>query len=81
MCNVHSQEQIMSLRSVRRCSRVRGFTLIELLVVIAIIAILTAMAAPAVQQARETARLTTCRSRLAQIALALQQYDSAFMMM
>ena len=43
-------------------NRKRGFTLIELLVVIAIIAILIALLLPAVQQAREAARRTTCRN-------------------
>lgn len=59
-------------------SRRRGFTIIELLVVIAIIAILGAISIPAVLRARESARLSTCRSRLSQIAMALQQYDAAF---
>ena len=51
-----------------------GFTLVELLAVIAIIGVLVAMLLPAVQAARESARITTCSSNLRQLSLGVLQY-------
>ena len=60
-----------------RSPRVRGFTLVELLVVIAIIGTLVGLLLPAVQAAREAARRANCASNLRQMALAMQNYESA----
>jgi prepilin-type N-terminal cleavage/methylation domain-containing protein/prepilin-type processing-associated H-X9-DG protein len=54
-----------------------AFTLVELLVVISIIAILLAVMMPALNKARESGRLTVCKSQLRQFGLYLQLYAQA----
>lgn len=50
--------------------------MVELLVVIAIIGVLIALLLPAIQAARESARITQCRNNLHQISAAMLHYES-----
>lgn len=52
----------------------KALTLVELLVVVSVIAVLMALLLPAVQNAREAARRTTCQNRMRQLGLGILHY-------
>ncbi len=55
-----------------------GFSLVELLIAISIVVALTAIVLPAIQSVRESARLTSCRSNIAQLSKGLLQHETFY---
>jgi prepilin-type N-terminal cleavage/methylation domain-containing protein/prepilin-type processing-associated H-X9-DG protein len=56
----------------------RAFSLTELLVSISIIGVILAIALPAIQRARESARMSQCKNNLKQLALACEEFKGSF---
>lgn len=68
----------MPLSTERSTMKKRGFALTELIVLVGLITLLLAVLLPAVQQARQDARMVHCKNNLKQFGLALHNYHDTF---
>ncbi|MEP3481661.1 MAG: DUF1559 domain-containing protein [Fuerstiella sp.] len=66
--------------SLNATRRRHGFSLLELIFVAGVVCVLVTLLLPAVQQAREAARRTQCKSRVAQLNIAISSYHDAHTM-
>ncbi|MCC7418713.1 MAG: prepilin-type N-terminal cleavage/methylation domain-containing protein [Planctomycetaceae bacterium] len=64
--------------STRSRRRTGGFTLLELLIAITIIGIMAGLLIPAIQSARQTARIAQCRADIADLAKALEAFKTKY---
>ena len=71
-CRVHHERQGVTM-VVR--SRRDGFTLIELLIGLSILTTLGVLFLPAIQSARESSRLATCRNHISQLSKGMLQHE------
>lgn len=55
----------------------KAFSLVELLTVVSIVSTLVGLLIPAVQMARESARMTCCKNNLKQLGLAIQLHEQS----
>lgn len=53
-----------------------GFSLVELLIAISLVTAMTAILLPAIQSARESARMTGCRSNIAQLSKGMIEHET-----